>query len=174
MKYCEVAFPVILEKMSQEKFRAIFLFANFLISLMFCIRSGLYVFNEFDNYSCSIQLLLTFLLQLWLVPWYFGLEKLEVLMQERTGEKFPIFIKFCAKFFIPAFVFLIFIITWINEFKYSEDKSKNLGLYWLLRLMMLLPCILYPIGWFKRIPTDNIYDIIKKDYGITFNADGTH
>jgi hypothetical protein len=163
--------------MNQETFRLIFCLLNFIFSLIFCTQGGLYVFDLFDGYSGSIQLLVTFLLEIALIAWVFGIDKLEVLMIERTGERFPMFVKICVKFIIPVFVAAIFIVAWINEFSANAGRVKagwTPAITWAGRMLMFVPLLLYPIGWFKRIPTDSIDDLILQQYGITFAADGSH
>ena len=117
MKWIEDQFPILLKIFKRrEILRAVFMFCNFLLSLIFCLEGGLYVFGLFDGYSGSIQLLTAFLMELILLPWVFGMGKLSTLMELRTGETIPKFVTIMIKFFIPAFIFAIWIISWITEF----------------------------------------------------------
>jgi hypothetical protein len=50
------------------------------------------------------------------IGFLFGLDKLEILMFIRTKEKMPKFVKFFFKVFIPVFIFIIYVIGWIDEF----------------------------------------------------------
>ena len=117
------------------------------------------------------------LCELAFIPWIFGLEKLSVLMKIRTGEEMPKFVVFFIKYFIPVFIFIIFVISWINEFSTNEGRVKNgwtPGVTWLGRLIWIVPLLIIAVGWFKRIKTEEIYDLIEKQYGIRFNPDGSY
>jgi len=70
----------------------------------------------FDDYSGSIQLFFVVLMELILISWIFGIDNLATLMEARTGEKMPAFVKIFIKYVIPAFIFVVFILAWINEF----------------------------------------------------------
>ena len=130
----------------------------------------------FDQYSGSIQLLFCVLVELWLIPWYFGLDKLSTLMEIRTGEKIPKWTYPFIKFIIPAFIFVLFILTWIAEFSNNDGRNAagwTAGHAWGGRMIMFIPLLLVALGAWKQVKCDNIYDAIKEQYGIEFNADGT-
>ena len=177
MKYFEDAFPWVLKFFRRrEIYRAVFMFLNFLLSLVFCIEGGVYVFGLFDGYSGSIQLLLCFLMELTLLPWVFGMGRINTLMELRTGEKVGTFVTVMIKFFIPAFIFAIFIISWVTEFQYSASKEADgwtTGITWAGRMIMFIPMLIVPIGYFFRIECPNIDDIIAEQYGIKCNRDGS-
>lgn len=117
MKFGEDQFPIVLKICKRrEIYRAVFMFFNFLLSLIFCLQGGVYVFDMFDGYAGSIQLLTCFLMELALVPWIFGMGRLNTLMELRTGETIPKWVVILIKFFIPVFIFAIFIISWVTEF----------------------------------------------------------
>ena len=153
------------------------MFLNFLFSLIFCIQGGQWVFGLFDSYSGSIQLLTCFLMELILLPWVFGMGRLSTLMELRTGEKIPKFVVYMIKFFIPTFIFAIYIISWVTEFQYKESREEQgwtVGITWGARMIMFVPMLLIPIGYFKRIDCTPIDDIIAQQYGIKCERDGTY
>ena len=178
MKWFEVQFPQLLVIFKrQEIFRLVFMLINFLMSLIFCIEGGLYVFDLFDGYCGSLQLLTAFLMELTLLPWMFGMGRLSTLMELRTGEKIPGFVTIMIKFFIPAFIFAIWIISWVTEFQQNDSRDKDgwtTGITWAGRLLMFVPMLIIPIGYFKRIDCGNVDDMIAEQYGIKCNRDGTY
>ena len=64
----------------------------------------------------------------------------------------------------------------IDEFKKDsqDDRVLSYGFLWLGRLLFLIPIISIAIGYFVRIDTANIYDLIEKQYGIKFDQNGGH
>jgi SNF family Na+-dependent transporter len=94
----------------------VFLFVNFLFSLIFCLEGGLYIFDMFDSYCGSIQLLTAFGMELILLPWVLGMGRLGTLMELRTGEKLPTAVVLLIKFFIPAYIGAMWVISWVTEF----------------------------------------------------------
>jgi len=86
-------------------------------------------------------------------------------MKIRTGETMPKFVIYFIKFFIPLFIFVIFIITWISEFSENEGRKKNgwtVGITWAGRLIWIVPLLLIVGGYFKRIESEDIYTLIEK------------
>lgn len=105
------------------------------------------------------------------IGFLFGLDKLEILMTLRTGEKMPKFVKFFFKVFIPVFIFIIYVIGWIDEFQYKESRDKNSwndGILWAARLLFIVPMLLIPVGMWKQYPCEDIYELIEEQYGIRF------
>ena len=86
LQYFADWFPVIREKMSQEALCAIFTLFSWLCSLIFCLESGFYTFELFNTYAAGIALLTCLLAELILIPWVFGMDNLNAVMKERTGE----------------------------------------------------------------------------------------
>jgi len=114
-----------------------------------------------------------------LVVWVFGIDRLNTLMKLRTGETMPKFITYVVKFFIPVFVTVIFLFLLVSEFKESTrlDREKdgwNTGLTWLGRMIMFIPMLMVPIGFFLRLPCVNIEDVVLQQYGVKVNKDGTY
>lgn len=152
----------------------------FLWSLMFCNQAGLYTFDMFDTYSGHIQLWFCVVLQLIIIPWMFGMDKLQVLLTERTGEKMPMAFVWMVKTFCPFIVFVVFILTFVGDFS-SDTAASRLekngwtpGITWAGRLMWIIPLVIIGVGACFPIQTENIYDLIEKQYGIKFAEDGTH
>ena len=147
----------ITSKMRYEYYVAIFTFVSFLCSLIFVLESGLYTFALFDTYSCSISLLTCLIVELILIPWVFGIDKLAALLEVRTKEVMPKFVKIFVKFVIPVYIIAIYILSWVKEFqkdsKSEEDNGMPYGFLWLGRLLFILPMLTIVVGYFKRIET---------------------
>ena len=130
----------------------------FLWSLVFCIEGGLFVFDLFDGYSGNIQLLFCLMCELVFIGFLFGLDKLEILMILRTGERIPKFVKFFFKIIIPIFIFVIYVLGWVSEFQYKSGKMEpypegmgwTRGILWAGRLLWILPMLLIPLGMWKQ------------------------
>jgi hypothetical protein len=171
-------FPIIRKKLSKEVWCIFVCLFCFCWSLLFCIEGGLYTFDLFDGYSGNIQLLFCLLCELAFIPWLFGLEKLGILMKIRTGEDIPGFITIFIKYVIPIFIGVVYVIAWMVEFQYNQGRWDNrwtTTITWFGRLLWILPLLIIPFGAFVYpIETDDIYDLIEKQYGIRFcdNAEG--
>lgn len=146
---------------------------------MFVNQSGLYVFVMFDDYSGSIQLWFCVLAQLIFIPWIFGMDKLSALMEARTQERIPKFVVYVIKFFIPLYIFVLFILAWVSEFSASTAEGRaatgwTAGITWLGRMIWFLPFIMMIVGFaFPNVQDPpSIYDLIKDQYGITFDEQG--
>lgn len=174
--YFEDSLPHLTERYPKELVCAGLCCVCFVFSLMFCAEGGLYVFTLFDEMSSSIALMTCVLFELLFIPWLFGVDKLEVLMLERTGEKIPAFAKIAIKTIVPAFILMMFVLSWIYEFSPSTQETRNwpTGILWLGRLIWIVPFFLVPLGHIWQIECPNIYDLIEEQYGIRFNQDGSH
>ena len=152
IQYAEDAVPIIRQKVRKEISCLIILVFSFIWSLMFVNEGGLYTFDLFDQYAGGIQLFFCVLCELAFIPWIFGIDKLSILMKERTGEEIPKFVKFFIKYIIPIFIFFLFIMSWINEFSAdtTAGRVKNgwtSGITWLGRLITFVPLIGMIIGF---------------------------
>lgn len=169
-------FPAIRQKMSYEAFTALFLTFSFLCSCIFVLESGLYTFALFDTYSCYISLFTCILIELALIPWVFGIDKLSTLLEARTGEVIPKFVRIFVKYLIPIYIFAIYIMAWVREFQKDaqsdEDNGMPYGFLWLGRLIMFAPMIAILVGLLVKFETPDIHTLIEKQYGMSFNSDG--
>ena len=86
LSYFSDMFPSIRKKISQEVYCAIFTFISWLCSLIFCLESGYWTFDLFNSYAAGIALLTCLIVELALIPWVFGMDKLNIIMKDRTGE----------------------------------------------------------------------------------------
>jgi SNF family Na+-dependent transporter len=125
LNYFRDMFPII-KDMPYEVYTAIFCFFSFMCSLIFVLESGLHTFALFDTYACSISLFTCILFELALIPWVFGMDKLNILLKERTGETIPKFVIIFVKFIIPLYITAIYILAWINEFKKDGDEERDI------------------------------------------------
>ena len=110
------AFPVILKTMRKEVFCFILTTFSFLCSLIFCTQSGYFIFELFNEYACGISLLFCLICELIFIPWVFGIEKLDILLQIKTGESIPNFVKNIIKFVLPIISVFMFILKLYTEF----------------------------------------------------------
>lgn len=174
LQYFLDTFPQIEQKMRREVYVGIFTLFSFLCSLIFCLESGYYSFGTFDSYAAGIALLTCLLVELILIPWVFGMDKLNVLLNRRTGETIPKFVIVFVKYIIPVYIVIIYILSFVDEFsKDGDDERKEpYGFLWLARLLFIVPMLTILVGYFKRIETANVYDLIESQYGIKFDDKG--
>ena len=105
------------ERLSTEVFCLIMTIGYFLVGLLFTLNSGYWWFSLFNSYSAGLTLVFLMVVETILLAWVFGFERLEVLLTEKTGEKFPIYAKYMVKFFSPLLMTIILIVGFYNEFK---------------------------------------------------------
>jgi len=174
LQYALDSFPQIGEKMSREVFTGIFTFFSFLCSLIFCLESGYYSFDLFNSYAAGIALFTCLLIELALIPWVFGMEKLNVLLNQRTGETIPKWVIIFVKFVIPIYITVVYILSFVDEFSKDGDDERTMpyGFVWLGRILFIVPMLTIAIGYKVRIPTANVYDLVESQYGIKFGEDG--
>ena len=109
--------------------------------------------------------------------WFFGMDKLNVLLEKRTGETIPVFVRWVIKVFIPIFTIAMIIINLIGEFSDETSKKRNWpGIITTLgRLLFIIPILCGFMGVipaFRYKKTISIYDLIEEQYGIRFNCNG--
>jgi len=170
-------FPVILQKMRREVYCVILTCFCFICSLTFTNRAGFYTFGLFDTFACGVSLLYCLLMELIFFGWLFGMDKLNVLLEIRTGETIPVFVRYVIKYFIPIFTIAMIIINLIGEFSTETSNKRNWpGIITTLgRMLFVVPILcgfmgLIPALRYKR--TKDIYDLIEEQYGIRFNCNG--
>ena len=176
LQFLQDLFPKLKEKVRRELICLIVCVVSFLFSCIFCTQGGLYIFDLFDSQASNITLLLCVLGELIFIPWSFGLDRLDILIQNTTGETIPAFAKFAIRYIVPSFIFILFILNVITEFSEATAKQRNWPGYvtWLSRLLWIIPLFSLFKGFGYELEVDTIETIIKKQHGITFNADGTY
>jgi hypothetical protein len=176
MEYFLDTYPSILKKMRKEVVCIFMVTLCWLSGFIFCLGSGFYTFNMFDSYACGINLYYCLMMECVLIAWYFGIEKLDVILQKECQEKIPLAVKLCTKYFIPLFTFINIIMYFISEFSAETAKGRNwpTGLTWLGRLLWIIPILLAFSGMiphpFFRPECANVYDLIEEQHGIRFTA----
>ena len=174
--YVSDLFPIILDTMRREYYCAILTVFCFICSLTFTNSAGFYTFGLFDTFACGVSLLFCLLMELIFFGWVFGIDKLSILLEERTGEVIPIFVRWVIKVFIPLFTTLMIILNLVSEFSAAKAKARNWE-WWVTTLGRLLFIIPIGIGLFagfirKYSGTKSIYILIEEQYGIKFNHAG--
>lgn len=124
-----------------------------LCGFIFCLGSGFYTFNMFDSYACGINLYFCLVAECILIAWWFGIEKLDVLLQKECNERIPMFVKLCIKFFIPIFTTVNIIMYFISEFSAAKAKSRGwpVGITWLGRMLWVIPIISAFCGFIPKM-----------------------
>jgi len=74
-------FPIILKTMRREYYCALVTTFCFLCSLIFCNRAGFYTFGMFDELSAGVSLLFCLFMELIIIGYMFGIDKLDVLLE---------------------------------------------------------------------------------------------
>jgi len=116
------------------------------------------------------------MMELVIIVWMFGVDKLDVLLERRTGENIPKAVKYICMGFIPAFISVMMILNMVGEF--SEETSLKRNWSWGItfggRMLFVVPiCVGLFTGLIKRNDTlISIYTLIEEQYGIEFNNKG--
>jgi len=177
-------FPV-KKYMRKEAFAGITCLFCFCWSLIFCLDSGYYWFDLFDQYSIYLGLYIAILAEVKLIAYDFGIERLGVLMKHTTGEKPQRWMEIFCKYIIPLFTILLMVLLFIDEFgkdgrvrgNYDQediDAGRKkidwpVGILWLGRFMTIFECSWILIGLCFTIEAENIHDIIKKNSKINLD-----
>mmetsp|Transcript_13820 Transcript_13820/g.21560 ORF Transcript_13820/g.21560 Transcript_13820/m.21560 type:complete len:275 (+) Transcript_13820:389-1213(+) len=85
-------------KLRKEIVVMITLSVCFLMSIIYTTKAGFWWFNLFRSYAAGDSLLFVALVECSSIIYSLGIEKLEALMKEKTGEVFPSFYKFSLKY----------------------------------------------------------------------------
>lgn len=165
-------FPVILTKMRKEFFCGVLITFNFLFSLQFVTRGGFYNFILFDNYSVALGLLFCLLFECIFFVYILGIDRLEILAKDRTGEKIWIPVKYLARYFVPAFTVCMIIFALYSEIKTisGEPAGAKTLIQWLGRCLYIFPLLAIPIAslWKDKMKHPSVFDYIDQQYGIRF------
>ena len=161
MLYMYEMFPKLREMYSKEIFCLIMSIVYFLVGLIFTLNSGYWIFELFNFYSAGLTLVFLMIVESVMIAWVFGIDNLEKILTEKTGETFPAYAKFMMKFFAPTLMFVILCIGFYNEFKTNQLNLPTWGLV-LARSLIFVPLGCCLLGLFFRIKTPSISDIIKK------------
>lgn len=141
---------------------------------IFCLGSGFYTFNMFDSYACGINLYFCLVAECILIAWWFGIEKLDVLLKKECDENIPLPVKLCVKFFIPIFTTINIILYFVTEFSAATAKSRGwpTGITWLGRMLWVIPILSAFVGFIPKLQINSptVYELIEEQHGIKFNA----
>jgi len=165
-------FPSFDEKFKHWQQVAGIMVFSFIWSLMFCMEGGIWSFNWYDDYCSSVQLLVCLFSQCIFIPYVFGIHKLSEMIHIRTGSRVPKFYVLVIKTFVPLFGFIMLHFGYTGEFsaeKYAKAQAQSLtdGHFWGLRLLIIIPGILFVIGIFYPHPDIvDIHVLIEEQYGI--------
>lgn len=176
-------FPIIEKKIRKEFFCGILIAFNFLFSLQFVTRGGFYNFILFDNYSVAIGLLFCLMFECIFFVYYLGIDRLEILMYERTGETVWKPVKWLARYFVPVFTLLMIIFGIYSEIKTmaTEQIPKSEGgggktpgeaaIEYVGRMIYVVPVLAIPAAYFvkDKINSPDVFDLIEEQYGIRFH-----
>jgi len=143
------------EKMFQiETLSFLVCFTCFLIGIPFTYRSGIWIFNIFDNFAASGTTLL------WLVffeavtiGWLYGADKFYDNIEEMLGFRPNVLFKISWKYITPTMCFTIFVCSTFVDYTRMEDKEFGFeyqwwheGIGWCLALSSMV-CV---PAWFLR------------------------
>ena len=77
MLYTYEMFPKLRQMYSKEIFCLIMTIIYFLVSLIFSLNSGYWIFELFNFYSVGLTLVFLMIAQIIIIAWVYGLDKLE-------------------------------------------------------------------------------------------------
>lgn len=167
--------------MRKEVFAGVACSLCFVCSLPFCLDSGYYWFSLFDSYTASLAVFVAILGEVYFIAWRFGIERLNALVKHKTGEHVPKWITIFNKFVVPAFIVLLVVLWFIDEFRkdgrigddYKEDDKIDwpYGILWLARFIIVFELAWIAFGYFVRIECENVYEIVKRDDGVDLASD---
>lgn len=121
----------------------------------------------FNDYAAGVSLLYITTIEIVVLAYGFGVERLEKLMTIQTGETFPTYSKIMVKYVSPVIMIGMTCSSIYNEFfdnKYDYPKTFS----WIGRFLFFVQIICVPIGFLIKINTPNMDDIIMEDYGGKF------
>ena len=160
MLYVYEMFPKIREMYSKEVFCLIMSICYFLVGLIFTLKSGYWWFSLFNSYSAGLTLVFLMIMESVIISWVFGFDKLDQLLTQNTGEKFPKYAKYMVKFFAPTLMSIILIIGFYNEFKTNQLDLPPWALH-IGRALIFVPISCCLLGLFFKIKSPKINDLIK-------------
>ena len=102
-------------------------FIFFLLGLSFCSPGGFYMFILFDDWSCSWNTILICLLEIVLVSWIYGTDKLFANIDEmgvKLQEATKIYFKICLRYIAPCLLAILLVTSWAS----SSPSKANLNI----------------------------------------------
>jgi len=104
--------------MRKEIFMAIIAIAFVFLEMVFCLGTGYYLFQIFDDYSVPVPLLIIALFQVIALGWVYGTERIANDIEYMTGKRPHLFWLLCWKYISPGvlvIVFIGYIVTMISK-----------------------------------------------------------
>lgn len=116
MSFLKSEYPIIAQKLTMETFSLILVVSNFLFGLVFCLRQGIYVFQIFDHYAVGLPLIFLELANTLILGWKFDMKKLDGLMFDATGERFPKIFFYFVRYGLVTIMSISFVVGFFSEF----------------------------------------------------------
>ena len=119
----------------------------FFLSVPNVCPGGIYYFTIIDFYSAGVSIFYVGFFEVIAVAWFYGGNKLAKNIRIMNGERVNIYFKVCWYFVSPAFIFVIWMLNWIQyePIKYGkyEFSGGALAFGWCIAMISI---IAVPIG----------------------------
>jgi solute carrier family 6 GABA transporter-like protein 6/8/11/12/13 len=132
----------------------------FFLSLPNLCPGGIYYFTIIDFFSAGISVFYVGFFEIIAISWFYGGKRLASNIYYMNGERVSVYIYFCWYFITPTFIFVIWMLNWIEytpitygEYEYSGTVQ---GLGWCIAAVSLI-----------AIPLGAVHSLIKAE-GDTF------
>lgn len=129
-------FPILKQKFKKPTIVFFICGVGFLGGLMFCGRSGVYMFNLFNHYAVGICLLFILLCESVIISWVFTIERINEKLREKTGEEIKPFFAFILKFITPTLAGISLLLGIIDEFS-NPEKLPGWAVFFGFCLMVI-------------------------------------
>jgi SNF family Na+-dependent transporter len=138
----------------KEVFVLIITLLYFSLGLIFVTNNGYWNFTLFNNYAAGLSLVYVLVVETSMIAYYFGLDKLEVLIYKRTGERLPTFFKICIKYVSIPLIGLTFFIGLYNEFFEGGEDVRWTQV--VARSLIFIPIAASFLGFFIKIDSKDM------------------
>ncbi|XP_021354575.1 sodium-dependent dopamine transporter-like isoform X2 [Mizuhopecten yessoensis] len=157
--YLEDSFP----RLSRRRalFRAVVAALGFLISLVFCTRGGVYLFQLVDWYCAAFSPILFTLITCITVCWVYGADRFCHDIEMMIGRTVPFYIRFCWCFLAPllsAVLMVTSLVTYVpptyGDYEYPW-YAATIG--WMFACSSVIPLVVVGVSVIKNSPGHTLY-----------------
>ena len=101
---------------------------SFLVGLIFCDQSGVYIFEVFDQFSACIPLLVIVLCELIAVSYVYGVDLFVENIEQMIGRKISNWWWWCWKFIAPVWMLVLLIWSLVQSMSDPGEYATSRGL----------------------------------------------
>ena len=104
------------KELKPEFLRLFITFAIFLLGFVLYTRGGFYFMPIYDTYSVNLPVIVVVGLECLVVAWYFGWDKLTVLIRKYTNEEVPTYVQVMTKFAAIPILGILALVAFLDQF----------------------------------------------------------